>query len=507
MTTGRSLAWLRDQQKQGTLLAIVSGGLLPILAGYLIVQGPFLNAHLYFTPWHHDEFDALSMYRGISFWIPRPISSNIVAFMGSFGPNVYYVFVTVLWMTCLSLTHLFAVRAFRLNLAAIEHLLYAFIGSMIWHLQSSSVQSVQYLGLVTNALSYFFGILASLLFLNMRNIEFSSRSYLVFATAFLVLGFLAAFSKEDMGPFLALTVLWSAIPSEKPARPDRAKHIVLGLILIAGCYGASILHSIFTSSPIFGGTGPYDLNGFAGNSFRNLVFYLAPSPATMVLFIFFGLAVVLLGVATIWIPSAQAIFRSSLFVVLCSLALMAPYLILPRQFDYYAMNFVPILSFSVVPLLVKVASLVTTRVMVAQLCGIILALLGTVELYRLDVVHRSSTLAWMRMTRERSFQQLEEISRAADELRDCDTVRVSGVSESFGPFLATSDIYLTKLLGKEIVWKIEASPGTLLDQWSHSRDFGNHLWFYIAEGEQESGPACRFRVDPKTNKADFTPAP
>ena len=108
------------------------------------------------------------------------------------------------------------------------------------------------------------------------------------------------------------------------------------------------------------------------------------------------------------------------FVFVSFFALMAPYLILPRHFDFYAMNFVPILAFSVAPVMMIACSErirpAAVRTLVAW--ALIVAVMAT--LYWVDYRPRYNSLYWIRHIREMAKRQLDEVQRAGDlGLRAC----------------------------------------------------------------------------------------
>ena len=486
--------------------ATAAACVLVIFVVYLLVQGHLLDPYLFYTPWHHDDFSALTSEPQYFFWVPRPVSTNFIYMFCPKGAGLYYLLLALLWTAAMSTTLFFIVEALEIDLTTLEVVLFAVAGSFLWHAQGPSVESFQYLGLVTNIVSYFLGISAALVFLAMRRVPMS-WAYLGWACAFAILVLASAFAKEDMGLFLGLVVLWSAA-LRHGSTLSRLQHGVFGLAVVAFAYGASGLHSLAVQSPFVGGEGPYDTSGFMTNIPVNLAFYLTASPATQMLYTFFAFVVLGSGALAIFLAPLRPVFFGSAFLLLCSLALMAPYLILPRHFDYYAMNFMPVLAFAAAPVMVKAARafppLAGNRLV--PLGAFVLALAGGFQLLHADAVRLTSKLAWMRNVRTDSFRQIMEVRRAIDrEIDACKIVAVSGVDSRFGPFLANNGRFLNRLVGRDTAWIVKTAPGSFLNVWGKDRPVHALPWLYATNDSAIPASACRLDFDPKTLRASFTP--
>ena len=170
---------------------------------FLIVQGRYIGVQNFFSPMHHDDLSALSSDPHFHFWIPRPVSSNFIYMLGSHGAGVYYCIYFALWMLCSVATQFLACRLFNVRLSLTRAIAFTLLSTFAWFSLSSSVMTMQYLGLSTNGLSYLFGVCAVLLLL--RGEPGIGR---IAAVGALIL--LSAFAKEDMAAFLGGVLVWRA---------------------------------------------------------------------------------------------------------------------------------------------------------------------------------------------------------------------------------------------------------------------------------------------------------
>ena len=436
------------------------------------------------------------------------MSSRFVYHFGKLGEASYYTLFVLVWMFALILTCALACRVFGLAARLRRFMCLTFVGSFIWYAQAASFQNVQYLGLVPNSVSYLSDVSAAIALLGLtdgwRGVWNSRLGLVVFAALTIV----SAFAKEDMPVFLLATAIYGGVRlrMQGVARDEAVRFSAVAAGVICGSYALSFASAIRNASPFIGnmsGSGPYDLSNIWVNIPRNVWFYVTISPATILLVSGFAIAATVAALRPLR-PFTAAI----VFVFVSFFALMAPYLILPRHFDFYAMNFVPILAFSVAPVMMIACSErirpAAVRTLVAW--ALIVAVMAT--LYWVDYRPRYNSLYWIRHIREMAKRQLDEVQRAGDlGLRACSSVRVTGATD-LGPFLDGSAAYLTRGLGRRLRWTIVTEPGTRIDGWSRSRPFRDTNWRYVAGGE--AGPPlpseCRLVFDPKTLRATFYPA-
>jgi hypothetical protein len=477
--------------------------MLPILLGFLLVHGPYLRFRTFFVPWHHDDFEAFWGFDGLHLWAFRPISSNFADLVGNFGEPTYYVLFAALWFAALIATQFFVMRVLQLKVGLLANLSFAGVGSLIWYSLAPSVQNLQYVGLITNSLSYFPGMVAGILALRCVDLPLFSREYITTLGLFAVFSFLTAFAKEDMAAFLGLTAIYSSYLILQKYKPgvEALSHLIflLGVIIIS--YGSSILHSLIAGSPVFAGTGPYDLSGFINNSIRNIIIYLKMSWGSMTLIFGFTLAGVLVAGLSRRDNTLRSLALSLMFLVACVFALMTPYLLLPRTFDFYAMSFIPILTFSVAPTtLIAMKRGLGANHLVPWGTALVIATVAF-AIFVMDMKQRRYSLDWIANVRERSLRQIEEVLHAMDfGLGECRSVTVTGVSGVLGPFFAMSDKYINRKIGRSIRWLIAVQSGTILNGWIQNRNFSGR-WLYVKEIGRPPASECRLDFDPNTLRA------
>ncbi len=499
---------LRDGQDQAKTVSL---GLLFILAGMVISHGAYLDPTTFFTPWHHDDFEALEGVKALVFSV-RPVSSHIIHFLGGYGERVYYTAFALLWFCALAATLCFVLRVLRLQPGRFLFALYAGAGSVLWFLQPQSTQNLQYLGLMTNTLSYLFGMLAGLSILCSSEQIFLGKKYLLHLVGVCIFALLSAFSKEDMILFLMLTSVFSGLTQYRVnlAMSDVWKHLSVSIGVIGLSYGAGFVYSWMVKSPFVMGEGEYDVSAFLINIQNNLVFYLAGSVGFMLLVASLVLVAGLLAVFLRYREKSLSLATGLLFLVACALALMGPYLVLPRQFGFYAMNFVPILAFSVAPAAFAVTDLVCQN-RFSSLVGwftLSFVVLMSSVFFVTDGVARTGHHRWLAGLRQRSAIQMQEILRNLDlGLGGCRGVWVSGVSNEFGPFLNSSEIYLNRKIERAISWRIVVVPESLLDTYTKARpQLGTARWTYVKPDEAVAPADCELRFDSKTLAAKLKPA-
>ena len=150
-------------------------------------------------------------------------------FFGRLGAAGFYSVFTAIWIVAMTATSVFANRVFGLRPSPWLSLIFAFAGSAIWYATAPSIQSLQYLGLITNSISIMFGFFAALVFLQLGQLQFGSNRYIA-PRCFPLLILLAAFAKEDMVAFLMLVAVGSDGLIKLQNRPRTP---VLGVVIVA----------------------------------------------------------------------------------------------------------------------------------------------------------------------------------------------------------------------------------------------------------------------------------
>jgi len=431
---------------------------------------------------------------------PRPVSSNLISFLGQFEPMIYYAAFFIISFFALSFIARLVLDIFEVELGDFGNLVFGFLGAFLWFSQVGAAQMVQYLGLMTNALSMLSAFAAASLLVRAYGRQSRSFTWPV-GIAFAGLVLFSAFAKEDMLLFLLWTCLFIAVRLHfDGASPLKA---ILPAAIVVVAYGLSFAHVKIYGSPFVLGTGPYGLAGVKDNIILAIRFYAVFS-------------LVAAGLLFIWVVafllSLGLFFRSkepplisigALYITGAFAALVAPYLVLPRRFEFYAMNFYPLLSFGLLPLIVMFARHCGARGLAAVWTGVIVSGSATALAFHLEATNRHAHMAWLKTIRERSFIQIQETQRAADlGMRNCRTIFVTGVSDNLGPFLMDSARFMRLRMRIAAQWQIVAMPGTILEVWSKSRGFPTN-WQYVPPETGAPDQSCRLDFDPRTFRAAF----
>jgi hypothetical protein len=479
-----------------SVLAVCLSSAISVLVGWALIQGPVIDWTTFFIPWHHDDFDSLSAYRGFQPWAVRPVSTNVLLHAGHVGPHFLYVTIVTIWTVALSLTSALVLRVFRLQPNLWICALLAFVGSCILFSLPASVQTVQYSGLITNALSYLFGISAAhvIIATTDRRPRFDDYATIGFFC------FLSAFAKEDMAVFLAAVCLYASADAYAKGEPFKSatrRFVTLSLI-IGACYGLSIAHSLVVHSPFVSGTGFYDISNVSRNVVVNVKFYANLSPGTRIVICGFALVAVAAVLASRWDERLCRPAAAAAWIALAGAALLGPYLILPRAFEYYAMSFLPLAAFSLAPAVLALCKSRGWSEWASVMPALAIAAGAAIAAFVADRSHRDAGMAWVTNERSISNMEINELHRVAGfGLRECEVVKVTGVSSGFGPFLASSANYLDQELKRNLSWEVAFEPGTRLEGFAIALIAGlipesgratGSRWRYIAQRDIDLAP-------------------
>lgn len=497
-----------------TLRTFVATAFIFSLLGFLLIQGPEVNLRTLFVPYHPDDFSALSGGPGFHFGAPRPVSTSITYFLGSFGAVVYYTSFVAIWMLGFVATQFTVVRIFRPEtpMRLSRWALLSFSMPAVWFTLEPAATTVQYL--MSNALSYLLAMIAACLAIS-RPLNFDQPIKRDFRhLAFCLFVLLSAFAKEDMIFFLLSIALWRGyLASTARAGPKRImSEIFFTAVPVACAYALSFAHSAVVGSPFIGphAGGPYALNTPLSNVLRNARLYFNDSPGTIVVaclaLVFFlgSLAAVYSGDEHR--PKAAA----SLFLLLATLALASPYLLLPRFFSFYMANFIPFLLTSI--LVVGFTFFETRPSPQIWLGPSLLALVMLTGFYFIDSSARKIPIRWVGIMRGNSRKQMQETRQALGMgMTECGTVVVSGVSNTLGPFLDQSSRFLSKSTNTDLRWIILAERHTVMGDLA-PRTSTDKKWRYLLAGSNEAkalelAPNCKLNFDKSTLNASWVPAP
>jgi hypothetical protein len=461
---------------------------------FLIVYASAIPIENFAAPWHHDDFIAIASKPEINFNSPRFVSFALMSVVVNLGVGIYYVVLTAVWLLGFSFSVL-VVRQFYFEPPSYaQTAVVSFFVCACWFALAASGATTQYSGLIVNASSYFYAIVAAFLAL-----QTSTRFEIAKWVAFCGLVFLAAFSKEDMFPFLVVILVWRLYCSYETRELYSRTTTVFALIAVVLIYAASFVHGIWVDSPYIFGSGPYDMSNPLSNIAKNILNYFTASTATAVLYIFLVLELIAVVVYRSFVT--KFVYLRILALLICVGALAAPYLLLPRFLDFYTLNFIPFLLASfAVSLLFLLRTSWRLQERTAVLLTASVGVLSFAALWTVDATERTSILRWYEEMRTNSRHQLQELTRLSTlGLTECKKVRVQGVSATFGPFLATTPHYLDRYLGRKLDWEIEMEPGSLLAGFVPGQKINDSRWKYLPSGNSEQQTAdCELRFNPTT---------
>lgn len=475
-----------------------------IVLAFFLVQGWRVNLGLFMTPWHHDDFGAPYAFDTLPSWQVRPVLAYLVAGLAAIDGHVYYTGFLFTSFAALFAIFAFVMVSFQIHLGSRESLAAAFVGALVWYSLPSSLQSLQYGGLFTNALSIVLGMSTALLItVYCRKID--ERPWLL--GAIVVLTLLTAFSKEDMVVFLPLVTAFWGFKREASGQHRSRLAVLMLMAAIVGIFALSLTYSKWLGSPFIGGSGPYDTSNWAWNTIENASRYATASQGQ----IFVILVSLLIFIAALWrlrsTPELATPVVRLAFVCACAAALAAPYLPLPRHFDYYSMNFIPLITFSLVPgLTLCIAGLRPLSALGSFAVGITCSIIW-IAVFIADFRQNYYAINWLTMVRERSHRQIASLRLARSSgLNKCRDVLVTGTSQAFGPFISTGSAFLRHALALPAEnWMIVAEPDSIAWNFASTRTFGAD-WQYVESASLARKGSCRLEYDKDTFAAKLSQA-
>src|SRR5262249_28122252 len=140
------------------------------------------------------------------------------------------------------------------------------------------------------------------------------------------------------------------------------------------------------------GSGPYAVS--MGHIWTNMVFYASLSFGAIIIVATFALTAFVSSLASVRRPFLRQTAVGSLLVLVSALALILPYLLLSRSFDYYGPNFMPFIVFSIGP---AVAALRTTRgrsLPISRAISVAVAALLSVVVFRANSIQHGYHFRW-----------------------------------------------------------------------------------------------------------------
>ncbi len=489
---------------QGILrvLITISG---TILAWIVLFGLSNFNWATRFVPWHHDDFGALAGFTRLDLSMVRPVSGNFELFFGQFGEATYYLVIWFLVFTLVTVTIEFTITLFSLRFSPTLQFWFSATTAAMFFSTAYATEAFQYLGLQTNLLSYIFGLAAGTILLR------RSASVWSLVAVFLLVT-LSAFSKEDMAAFLGVVVLarlWRD-RGQGPDQPPLAGRAHRLIALVALPYGLSVAHSLAFGSPFLSNNGPYQLSAGLNNLIHNWPLYVAESQGVQATFALFGAAVLLLVVACIIVKSLRQYLLATVTATALVGSLLLPYLLLPRVFSWYTLNFFPLLASCLVALvLILIGALPASRRAIPTLRSGLACIALVLTPLVLDFAKRAEVQLDYATKRKNMAAQFQEIGRlSASGLTECQSVLVTGVSDIWSPFTTWDTRYLNHRFGLQASWIVVTLPDTRLATFGKPFPSANDPIRFISQDTLTTNPKaisydCQVDFTPATVQATF----
>ena len=409
------------------------------------------------SPLHQDDYFMLgSGFGDFKFPVERPVSTNLVFFMGGMGQSFSFFLVNFLTVSIPVLVLYFVSSVFNARIGLVGVLVFS--AMTFFHI--SSFEHSKFLGLITNLASHFFGCLALVFLLHARQ---KLSWILVLASAFFYA--LSVFSKEDFvfPPLLFVAYFFFKLyfpafgrRSENAVDTDRARSwVVVVALSFTSIALLSILYSVLFRNPFVAGAlgavsshSPYAFVGGLKVLLASLVkltfeYALVPTGACIA-------ALVSVGVF------CQARRLESVVILLLVFSLVLPYALIPnRILPYRAFGWLPWFSAIFVVFLNLLLSGEFRRWLsdeVARFLAVFLFFICALLTY----VNRSSVLGvadWYALNQGVNLRMLDTIQNYKDVFDDEILVGVVGAS-GLSPWSNNNGAYLKDKLKFSNRWVV-----------------------------------------------------
>lgn len=413
------------------------------------------------SPLQQDDYAMLGTgFSDMRFWIERPLSSNLVFFMGQMGPGFSYFLVNFLTVLNAGMTVLFVARLCSLRFSVS-------VLVMMGVLSFSDISAFEHgkmLGLITNLSSNFFGILALLLLL----VPFDEkRAAPVPWTKSNLLGLIAyamsVFCKEDFLLPPLLLIAYQLLRDWQRPEPQRLQFLKTGLqtgIALAVLAALGMGFSFLVKNPFLAGltgavqgSGSYAVNLSLDSVFASLnkltITYIPTQTA---------LAVIAFIAGYWWLPQK----RKEIALLVCIIfVLILPYALIPNRI-------LPYRTFGWLPWLAATAGIMIQTVLDRQRNAIThlilhgLILISSVCLYFFLETPRQIVALWYQTGQAINHNMLQSLEQYRVQLAHQDKVGILGV-EGLSPWSNTDAEYLRKKLGFPQHWIVFIEKSTIFN--------------------------------------------
>lgn len=424
----------------------------------------FLLSPNILSPLHQDDYLVLGAgVENLRWAIERPVSSNLAYLMGEMGATFSYALINFLTVAVPAMVLYFLSQLLRVRIGWIL----VFACSVMTFSHYAAFEHGKYLGLITNLTSHFFGCLALIVLLHVR--EKPRVRYVALAVVFYGL---SVFAKEDflLPPLLLLVYFGADLYYPRRRIPDEAINhqlidkrwwltITLWFVALAA---ASALFGLSVKNPFLVGilghaehAAPYAINFNPAVLLDSLLQLTLEFSARQV---FAGmLAFILLG--ALW----KERWRELLLLAAMVLCLILPYALIPNRIIVYRVfAWLPWLSALFVITIalfwrekISLFSSPKTSKIIAAILFFVSFLIGYLD-------HRAQLMVadWYKSNQEINQRMLNSLMANKAMLNRENVVGVTGVN-GLSPWSNNDGSYLQKKLGFTNHWLVFVDHDTM----------------------------------------------
>lgn len=430
-----------------------------ILVAAFVVMMCFPDSRFMPVPWQRDDFQNLTGHLKLSpehpvqVLSPRPVSLNLVWYLGAAGNTLIYLVMFLLAALLPVLAVRLALRLFRCESGPWVALWLTAAVSFCCVLSEHSPWYYRYTGLMSNLTSVTTGMLAAYVFcryLDGKRWAFAVGCLLLAATAF---------AKEDMILFVPLFVGadWCVQRLiDKNSASIRRLALVYGSVAVVGavlyCWNKWIVYSLYTSSELE----PYKQNWAIIYIIEQVWRYASVSRTPQVAF---AAAAIAAGVGLLRRGHRVA----AAACVLLPASMVLPYAILPRFFAYYSLNWLPVcFALSLVGIAVAWRPFAPGRLAFVPWMVPVTVIAAVVLSCGVTARKREELTRFINVQQENNRYLIQQVLHHQAEFAGSDTVALQGVDDIFTPWGSANGHYVNMKLGREVHWLLVARPETLV---------------------------------------------
>ncbi|WP_424193889.1 hypothetical protein ACMYR3_01645 [Ampullimonas aquatilis] len=385
----------------------------------------------------------------------RPLSTFIIHLLGNFEP--IWLISTV---RLLSILFVFLVWTLLYSLAQPKNV---YLSLMLFGITTFStpviVEYARYTGMITHLLSGCLGIAAVLSLFKSASLfqdRYSGNTWLVISIMLLIL---SSLTKEDFVLVYAVSLIYAALHW-----PLRRKTLLVGAssgLLV--CLILITASKLFASSEFLGvtdQTSTYYINLSPISIIKTVLFYLlSNSHPAMKIHGWIVLSIFCLTVIfAIILIRKKWEFSKTIYFLLGSLTLIAPYSVLPNHINpYYEIVWLPMLISAVVMGAMEVISPSISSPFLRTCLPSLILLITSFTFSFSDFEGRKSIASWYDIKNQSNIRILSILEQNKALINYTKNTCIYG-ADNFSPWYMHGGQYLTKVMGLDSNWFILSAP-------------------------------------------------